>query len=117
MSYYVMNGKIVQKETVMKFDGGFRGSQRADYEQFSRFLGLNNQTPRREERPSYNQNDENNSCACTNNTHLAMVYPVKQEWCDIYDIEIALVNGTIFNQLNKPFYPTGCSGKMKEGCL
>ena len=118
MSYYVMNGKIVQKETVMKFDGGFKGSQRADYEQFSRFLGLNNnQAPRREERP--NQITEQDSCnyACANNTHLAMVYPVKQEFCDIYDVEIALINGTIFNQLNKPFYPTGCSGKMKEGCL
>lgn len=102
----------------MKFDGSYRSSQRADYEQFSRFLGLNNnQTPRREERPSYNTDTENQNCACTNNTHLAMVYPVQQEWCDIYDAEIALINGTIFNQLNKPFYPTGCSGKMKEGCL
>ena len=103
----------------MKFDGGLRGAQRADYEQFSQFLGLNNRpSPRREERPSYNAENENNySCACANSTAIAMVYPVKQEWCDIYDVEIALVNGTIFNQLNKPFYPTGCSGKMKEGCL
>lgn len=103
----------------MKFDGSLRGAQRADYEQFSQFLGLNNrQSPRREERPSYNTEQEKNyGCACSNNTHLAMVYPVKQEWCDIYDVEIALVNGTIFNQLNKPFYPTGCSSKMKEGCL
>jgi hypothetical protein len=46
-----------------------------------------------------------------------MVYPVKQEFCDIYDVEIALINGTIFTQLNKPFYKTGCSCKMKEGCL
>ena len=102
----------------MKFDGGYRGSQRADYEQFSKFLGLNNrQSPRMEERPSYNNDSDNHNCACVNNIHLAMVYPVKQEWCDIYDVEIALINGTIFNQLNKPFYPTGCSGKMKEGCL
>ena len=113
-----MNGKIVQKETVMKFDGGLRGSQRADYEQFSQFLGLNSrQSPRREERPSYNTDNENHCNICQSNKHLAMVYPVKQEWCDIYDVEVALINGTIFNQLNKPFYPTGCSGKMKEGCL
>ncbi len=101
----------------MKFDGGYRNPQRADYEQFSSFLGLNQrQMPRREERPNYN-NVENQGCSCKGNTHLAMVYPVKQEWCDIYDVEIALMHGTVFSQLNKPFYPVGCSGKMKEGCL
>lgn len=102
----------------MKFDGNYRNSQRADYEQFSQFLGLNNkQMSRREERPIENGYTDNQSCACADNTHLAMVYPVKQQFCDIYDVEIALTNGTIFHQLNKPLYMTGCSGKMKEGCL
>ncbi len=100
----------------MKFDGGFRNSQRADYEQFSQFLGLNRQTTRREEH--LNSSDSGCECnACKGDVHLAMVYPVKQEFCGIYDAEIALVYGTIFEELNKPFYPTGCSGKMKEGCL
>ena len=101
----------------MKFDGNSRFSHRADYEQFSEFLGLNSKPkPRMEERPQYNEVNENN-CSCKNNTHLAMVYPVKQEFCDIYDLEIALSNGTIFTQLNKPLYKTGCIGRNKEGCL
>ncbi len=100
----------------MRFDGSSRYSQRADYEQLSQLLGINSRpTPRMEQGSNQSVNNEN--CVCKNNTHLAMVYPVKQEFCDIYDVEIALVNGTIFNQLNKPFYPVGCSGRMKEGCL
>ena len=102
----------------MRFDGNNRSSQRADYEQFSQFLGLNNRPLQRmEQKPSYNQGMGEEDCHCKNNTHLAIVYPVTQEWCDIYDVEIALAHGTIFGQLNKPFYKTGCSGKMKEGCL
>lgn len=117
-SYYVMSDKIVQKETNMRFDGNFRNSQRADYEQFAGFLGLNNKPMQRmEQRPSYDSSVNAENCGCKNDTHLAMVYPVKQEWCDIYDVEIALVNGTIFSQLNKPFYKSSCSGKNKEGCL
>ena len=111
-----MNDIVVQKETNMKFDGGFRNSQRADYEQFSQFIGLNRQSARREEI----MNSTSNNCenpACTGDKHLAMVYPVKQEFCGIYDAEIALINGTIFEELNKPFYPTGCSNKTREGCL
>lgn len=108
--------KSFRRRQSMKFDGNSRYSQRADYEQFSQLLGLNvRPTPRMEQKPNYQTNNE--SCVCQNNTHLAMVYPVKQEFCDIYDVEIALINGTIFTQLNKPFYPTGCSCKMKEGCL
>lgn len=100
----------------MKFDGGFRNSQRADYEQFAQFLNMNHRSPRREEYPDYGRNDCETG-ACTGNGHLAMVYPLKQEFCGIYDCEIALINGTIFEELNKPFYFTGCQGKMKEGCL
>ena len=101
----------------MKFDGNNRLSHRADYEQFSEFLGLNSKPmSRMEQRPQFSEMNEEN-CACKNNTHLAMVYPVKQEFCDIYDLEIALSVGTIFTQLNKPFYKVGCSGKSKEGCL
>ena len=102
----------------MKFDGRDRCSQRADYEQFSQLLNMRSRSmPRMEQRPEMNCESENSSCTCNSQVPLAMVYPVKQEFCDIYDVEIALVNGTIFNQLNKPFYKTGCSGKMKEGCL
>ena len=108
--------KSFRRRQSMKFDGNSRYSQRADYEQFSQLLGLNNRpAPRMEQKPNYPTNTE--PCVCQNNTHLARVYPVKQEFCDIYDVEIALINGTIFTQLNKPFYQAGCSCKMKEGCL
>ena len=102
----------------MKFDGSFRGSQRADYEQFAEFLGMNKRQPRREENANINQSTCNDKIQCSHQEKpLAMVYPVKQEFCGLYDVEIALLNGTIFEELNKPFYKTGCSGKMKEGCL
>jgi len=34
---------------------------------------------------------------------LAMVYSPIQQWRDIYSGEMALVNGTIFAELDKPF--------------
>jgi hypothetical protein len=46
-----------------------------------------------------------------------MVYGVKQDFVRIYEPEIALENGTIFEELNKPFYPIGCKSKGGEGCL
>ena len=100
----------------MRFDGNSRYSQRTNYQQFSQLLNMNtSSTPRMEQRP---ENSENNGeCVCKSNPYLAMVYPVKQEFCDIYDVEIALINGTIFTQLNKPFYHSGCSNKCREGCL
>ncbi|MBQ8162851.1 MAG: spore coat associated protein CotJA [Clostridia bacterium] len=45
---------------------------------------------------------------------LAMVYAEKQEFCSIYDPEIALINGTIFEELNLPFYHSKCS--RNGGC-
>ena len=35
--------------------------------------------------------------------HLAMVYSPYQEWKDIYCAEKALMNGTLFAELDKPF--------------
>ncbi|MBQ8146427.1 MAG: spore coat associated protein CotJA [Clostridia bacterium] len=46
-----------------------------------------------------------------------MVWGVKQDFTRIYDPEIALETGTIFEELNKPFYPTGCKSDSGEGCL
>ena len=49
-----------------------------------------------------------------------MVYAEEQAWRNIFDPELALVNGTIFSDLHKPFYPIACSGKANnfgEGCL
>lgn len=98
----------------MRFEGNSRGINRSDYEQFSQFLGMSLpkyqrdtrgvEAPKRAEVQQY--------------AHpLAMVYGVKQSFCDIYEPDIALVNGTVFEQLNMPFYPVGCKGNGKEGCL
>lgn len=111
MSYYVMNDRIVQKEIIMKFDGSFRGSQRADYEQFSSFLGINR--PRNKSVPTFAPSMENESSV--RGKSLAMVYPERQEFKAIYDPEIALINGTIFEELNLPFNRSKCS--KNGGCF
>ena len=112
-----MNGKTVQKEIITNMERSRRGSySRDDYEQFSQFLGISRQNPRKEE-GSTQKEPNSDTLPCKNTEHLAMVYPVKQGWCRIYDPEIALVNGTIFEELNKPFKKVGCSTKCKEGCL
>ena len=96
----------------MNFDRNSRGGGREDYEQFSQFLGLNRRVPRNEENTS-----NSDTSPCKYSKSLAMVYPEKQEWCGIYDPNVALINGTIFEALNKPFYPTQCTKNNKEGCL
>ncbi|MBO5286999.1 MAG: spore coat associated protein CotJA [Clostridia bacterium] len=48
---------------------------------------------------------------------LAMVYAVKQCFRGTYDPGVALSNGTVFEELNKPFYPIGCKNNGREGCL
>ncbi|MBO5212239.1 MAG: spore coat associated protein CotJA [Clostridia bacterium] len=52
--------------------------------------------------------------ACRSSKPLAMVYAEKQEFCGIYDPEIALINGTVFEELNLPFYKSKCS--KNGGC-
>lgn len=83
-----------------------------DFDQFSKFLrgphryttcnseagGTGAQNPPQQMQPQAPQNRP-----------LAMVYAVKQDWNDIYDPEIALMNGTIFRELDKPFEMSGCS--------
>ena len=112
-----MNGKTVQKEMIMNMERSRRGSMaREDYEQFSEFLGLGRPTPRKEQSSCQNESISNTP-PCQYSKSLAMVYPVKQEWCGIYDPEIALMNGTLFEDLNKPFKKSGCLTKCREGCL
>lgn len=40
--------------------------------------------------------------------HLAMVYSPEQMFGDLYDTDEAFVHGTIFRDLDFPFYPTKC---------
>lgn len=98
----------------MRFEGNSRGINRSDYEQFAQFLGMS--APRYQRETKQNTVRENVEIQ-TQGRPIAMVYGVKQEFCGIYDPEIALEHGTIFEELNKPFYPVGCKSKSGEGCL
>ena len=101
----------------MRFDTNSKSSRRENYEQFANLLGLNNRT--RNAVPTFDNTSNNATVASRSDKSLAMVYPVKQKWQSIYDPEIALQNGTIFEELNLPFYPTGCSKNNTngEGCV
>ena len=120
VSYYVMSIRL-KKEKNMRYDTNSRNSRRADFEQFSQFLGAN--ADRRMPRDAYVRGEmrgdvnANSHDARPREKSLAMVYPVMQSWQSIYDPEVGFVNGTIFEELDKPFYPTGCSGKNSEGCV
>ena len=95
----------------MRFEGNSRGMSRTDYRQFADFLGLSQNRYSKNSAPTTGE-------ACGDNSHpIGMVYGVKQSFVKIYEPEIGLENGTLFEELNKPFYPTGCSRKNREGCL
>lgn len=50
---------------------------------------------------------------------LATVYVPMQEFCRIYDTDTALSRGTLFRDLDKPFYGKHCNGNdddKGEGC-
>lgn len=89
----------------------------ADFDRFSRFLRGNGygytacNSENVGSRPDTAPPQQNHSAA---QPSLAMVYAVKQPWEGIYDPEIALVNGTIFEGLNKPFQMSLCS--KSNGC-
>lgn len=97
----------------MRFEGNTRGITRSDYEQFTRFLG----TAQPKYSRSVSQKQEPMPTVNGADKPLAMVYGVKQGFKNIYEPEIALENGTIFEELNLPFYPVGCKSKNGEGCL
>ncbi|MCM1088160.1 MAG: spore coat protein CotJB [Muribaculaceae bacterium] len=51
--------------------------------------------------------------------HLAIASVPMQDWGELYDEKEALFCGTIFTQLNKPFFITeqdGQAAKKEEGC-
>ena len=69
------------------------------------------------------KDDDNASLGCGSGTAaarwgikgypLAMVYAPLQEWRSIYDIDTALMRGTLFSELDLPFLGGGC--KMGGG--
>ena len=92
----------------MRLDSMSRRQREADFNAFSDFICKAEQRGAKAEK-------------CDTGRHaLAMVYPVKQEFSCIFDPEIGLINGTIFEELHKPFYKGGCCNKRQnggEGCL
>lgn len=92
----------------MRFNTSSRNEMRS-FEDFSKFLGING---------SNNQNTVKNATQGQKNSKsLAMVYPEKQCFERLYDPEVALSNGTMFEELNKPFYRGSCKGANGgEGC-
>ena len=56
------------------------------------------------------------SILCTCTEHLAMASVPKQEWCEPYDCEIALTEGTIFPCLNLTFYKAPANQKKLKSC-
>lgn len=96
-----------------------RGSSHsADFNQFSKFLRNPHRAPMDSVPCNSNNGNPQPTPQPSTDPHaslsLAMVYPISQKWQGIYDPEIALINGTIFEGLNKPFYPAGCS--ENNGC-
>ena len=47
---------------------------------------------------------------------IAMVYSPMQKWRELYDPHTALMTGTIFKELDLPFYPTPCKRKENSQC-
>ena len=95
----------------MRFDTSMRRNAKNDLDSFANFLNVTTQ-----------KQQKNDTCSpvLQNNGRksLAMVYPEKQIWQRIYDPEIALVNGTIFEELNLLFKKSSCRGNnFGEGCI
>ncbi|MBQ9120919.1 MAG: spore coat associated protein CotJA [Clostridia bacterium] len=49
-----------------------------------------------------------------NGCPVGMVYGVKQEWRDVYDLDVGFPRGTIFRELDLPLNKTGCNDR--GGC-
>ncbi len=91
----------------MRFNSCSNSADRFGYEEFSRFLrgeGASYQKPSEHQMPT--------------GRSLAMVYPEKQKFMKIYDPELALSNGTMFEELFMPFNRGSCRGgnNKGEGC-
>ena len=107
--HIICNERNAQKEKNMKLDSNNRSSYRADYEQFSKFL-RGSQTERNDNCISHDKVQ----CHCNGNRPIAMVYCEEQEWQKLFDIEIGLSKGTIFEELDLPLLSTSCG---KGGCM
>lgn len=58
--------------------------------------------------PAERLRGEENGTEHPHHRHLAMVYAPEQFFGDLYDTDEGFVHGTIFRELDYPFYPTKC---------
>lgn len=95
----------------MRFNNSPSSQDKYGYEEFSRFLRCESPTCQSHSVGTH-QNETHGEKS------LAMVYPVKQKFIKIYDPEIALVNGTMFEELFMPFNRASCrsASNKGEGC-
>ncbi|MBQ3018052.1 MAG: spore coat associated protein CotJA [Clostridia bacterium] len=92
----------------MRFNN--RQNGKSDFDDFSRFLGLGAQR-------TAEGVTKSTEISTSQGKSLAMVYPEKQRFVRLFDPEIALQNGTMFEELNLPFYGGSCKGSNNgEGC-
>ena len=92
---------------------GISSRQRLDLEAQERMLNRRNTNC-----SSCNLHNHHSESHCQNedyannsfNYALAMVYSPKQEWQNIYCEEEGFIAGTIFKELDKPFYGAKCHG-------
>lgn len=67
-----------------------------------------------EKQNSRNETDYVDGCGTFSNENfdysLAFVYPSEQIWQNLYHEAEGFVNGTIFKELDKPFYGPKCHG-------
>ena len=107
----ILADKIRLKEIIMRFDTSSRRCGKKDLEEFTNFLEMRGQKREKTDtEPTVFQSNGGKS--------LAMVYPEKQCWRKIYDPEVALSCGTIFEELDFPFKHSKCRGNnFGEGCL
>lgn len=110
---------MLERRNVMQRNSRALGSE--DFDRFSKFLRSTpsrampcNSENRGESVANNNNNQSNNNHTSPYRKSLAMVYAQKQNWQSIYDPEIALYNGTVFEELHKPFEMSGCS--QNNGC-
>lgn len=104
--------RIMTQSTLRRENGcGCDNKNESEINEIKR-TGCGNQEPR--------ESSENESCGCgcknsesynaEFNYSLAMVYSPYQQWQNLYCEDEGLLAGTIFKELDKPFYGSRCDG-------
>ena len=108
LEHFMLNFRIICKQEV-KMNNRNYSRQKANNSCSNNTLACMNSC-----NGGYQNNINNdNGYFSDNYTSLAMVYTISQRWRFITDDENGLKRGTIFDELNKPFYGDQCK---RGGC-